>query len=292
MYESHFSTQVPTCFHFGDKVTHVSKAGMMNYSTTSEVNNQCDVSNEKVCSITSNNTINQNSTDNLSRMGRLKDRYDEWEKVTSNPFILGVIRDGYKLPFKEVPEQTELKNNKSARDNTQFVKGEVQKLLAKGCVEKVEIRPSVVNPITVATNKSGKKRLVLDIRHLNKCLAKFKFKYKDVSVARQLFQKGTHLFSWDLRSAYHHINVFPPHRDYLGFPLEEKKGQVTRYYVFCSLPFGLSTSGYIFSKVVRVLVQFWRTAGHLVVMFLEDGLGGHKSRYNAVESSRYRLKAV
>ena len=115
MYESHFSTQVPTCFHFGDKVTHVSKAGMMNYSTTSEVNNQCDVSNEKVCSITSNNTINQNSTDNLSRMGRLKDRYDEWEKVTSNPFILGVIRDGYKLLFKEVPEQTELKNNKSAR---------------------------------------------------------------------------------------------------------------------------------------------------------------------------------
>ena len=95
------------------------------------------------------------------------------------------------------------------------MKGEVQKLLAKGCVEKVEIRPSVVNPITVATNKSGKKRLVLDIRHLNKCLAKFKFKYKDVSVARQLFQKGTHLFSWDLRSAYHHISVFPPHRDYL-----------------------------------------------------------------------------
>ena len=112
------------------------------------------LSNEKVCSNTSYNTTNQNSTDNLSPMGRLKDRYDEWEKVTSNPFILGVIRDGYKLPFKEVPEQSELKN-KSARDNTQFVKEEVQKLLAKGCVEKVEERPSVVNPLTVATNKSG-----------------------------------------------------------------------------------------------------------------------------------------
>ena len=110
---------------------------MINYSTTSEVNNQCDVSSEKVCSITSNNTSNQNSTDNLSPMGRLKDRYDEWEKVISNPFIQGVIRDGYKLPFKEVPEQIELKNNKSARDNTQVVKEEVQNLLAKGTLSRL-----------------------------------------------------------------------------------------------------------------------------------------------------------
>ena len=33
-------------------------------------------------------------------MGRLKDRYDEWEKVMNTPFILGVIRDGYKLLLK------------------------------------------------------------------------------------------------------------------------------------------------------------------------------------------------
>ena len=133
----------------------------------------------------------------------------------------------------------------------------VQKLLAKGCVEQVEKRPTFVNPLTVAKNKSGKKRLVLDCRHLNKCLAKFKFKNEDISVARKLFEKGTHLFSWDLRSAYHHISVFPPHRDYLGFRLEEKQGQVTQYYLCCSLPFGLSTSGYIFSKVVK----FWFSFG-------------------------------
>ena len=102
----------------------------------------------------------------------------------------------------------------------------------------------MVNPLTVATNKSGKKRLVLDCRHLNDCLAKFKFKYEDATVARQLFDRGTHLFSWDLRSAYHHISVFSAHRQYLGFQLKE--GQVSKYYVFCALPFGLSTSGYVF----------------------------------------------
>ena len=95
-------------------------------------------------------------------------------------------------------------------------------------------------------------------------------------MARQLFDKGTNLFCYDLRSAYPNICVFPPHRQYLGFRMEGKQGQITKYYVFCALPFGLGTSGYIFSKVVRVLVQFWRAAGHLVVMFLDDGIGATK----------------
>ena len=56
---------------------------------------------------------------------------------------------------------------------------------------------------------------------------------------------------------------------------------------FCALPFGLSNSGYIFFKVVRVLVQFWRASGHLVVMFHDDGIGGHKDYHKAIESSSY-----
>ena len=79
--------------------------------------------------------------------------------------------------------------------------------------------------------------------------------------------------------------MFSAHRQYLGFQL--KKGQVSKYYVFCALPFGLSTSGYVFSKVIRVLVQFWRASGHLVVMFLDDGIGGHKSLHRAIESSSH-----
>ena len=129
-----------------------------------------------------------------------------------------------------IPQPVELKNNKSARNNKQFVYEEVQKLLSNGCIQEVESRPPVVNPLTVATNKSGKKRLVLDCQHLNDCLAKFKFKYEDATVARQLFDKGTHLFSWELRSAYNHISEFSAHRQYLGVQLRE--GQVSKYYVF------------------------------------------------------------
>ena len=140
--------------------------------TIAEVINQYDASSEKVYSI--GNSCNQKIESNPSPMGRLKRRYGEWEEVTSSPFILGVIKDGYKLPFKVIPQPVELKDNKSARDNTQFVYEEVQKLLSNGCIQEVESRPAVVNPLTVATNKAGKKRLVLDCRHLNDCYLNMK----------------------------------------------------------------------------------------------------------------------
>ena len=64
------------------------------------------------------------------------------------------------------------------------------------------------------------------------------------STARVIFNKGNFCFSYDLKSSYHHIEIFDTDRTYLGFQWENK------YYVFNVLPFGLATSGYIFSKVV------------------------------------------
>ena len=57
-------------------------------------------------------------------------------------------------------------------------------------------------------------------------------------------------------------------KEYLGFKWNNK------YYVFKILPFGLSTAGYIFSKVMREIVKFWRTKGYKIVLYLDDGIGG------------------
>ena len=58
-------------------------------------------------------------------------------------------------------------------------------------------------------------------------------------------------------------------------------------YVYNSLCFGLATAGHIFSKVVRVMVAFWRSKGHKVITFLDDGLGGDRSYQSALESSNF-----
>ena len=70
-------------------------------------------------------------------------------------------------------------------------------------------------------------------------------------------------------------------KEYLGFKWRSK------YYVFKVLPFGLSTAGYIFSKVMREVLKFWRAKGYKIVIYLDDGMGGaatlHAAKYMSSE---------
>lgn len=59
------------------------------------------------------------------------------------------------------------------------------------------------------------------------------------------------------------------------------------YYVFNSLPFGISTAGHNFTKTIRVLIKYWRSLGHRIVMVLDDGIGGHRDYINALELSQF-----
>ncbi len=53
------------------------------------------------------------------------------------------------------------------------------------------------------------------------------------------------------------------------------------------LPFGISVAGFIFTKTLRVVVKHWRSLGHKVVMFLDDGLGGHRNLDGATEMAGF-----
>ena len=55
-----------------------------------------------------------------------------------------------------------------------------------------------------------------------------------------------------------------------------------KFYEFKVLPFGLTSAPYVFTKVVRQLVRYWRGRGDPILMYLDDGIGGDMS----VESSR------
>ena len=96
-----------------------------------------------------------------SPVGRLKNSMHEWEKkIGASRYILSVIENGYTLPLKTTPQKVYLKNNRSARDNPNFVSEEISNLLRKGVISESKNQPDVVNPLTVAHNKAGKPRLV------------------------------------------------------------------------------------------------------------------------------------
>ena len=79
---------------------------------------------------------------------------------------MNVIENVYTLPLKTEPQKVCLRNNKSARENANFVSEEINNLLQKGVVSECEKQPHVVYSLTVAFNKASKPRLVLDCRHI------------------------------------------------------------------------------------------------------------------------------
>ena len=98
--------------------------------------------------------------------------------------------------------------------DTYFVSEAISDLLRTKCVEILDHQPDIVNPLSVSVQRSGKKRLILDLRHVNLYVFKRKFRCEDISVAIQIFSKGFYLFKFNLKSGYHLVEIFPEHRDF------------------------------------------------------------------------------
>lgn len=220
----------------------------------------------------------------VSVRGRLRKCIQFWKDIGASPFILGVIEFGYKLPLLQIPPPFVAANNNSALREAVFVEGAISDLLNLECITEVFEPPAIINPLSVSIQKSGKKRLILDLRHVNQYLFKSKFRCEDVSIAKQVLNSGDFMFSFDLKSGYHHVDIFPEHRQYLSFSWTFSSG-ITRYFQFSVLPFGISSAPYLFTKLLKPLVKKWRSEGKSIVVFLDDGLGAALNYIKAKISS-------
>ena len=89
------------------------------------------------------------------------------------------------------------------------------------------------------------------------------------------------VFSFDLKSGYHHVDIFPEHRKYLAFSWDFH----TRYFQLTALPFGLSSAPFIFTKLLKPLETHWRSRGIPIAIFFDDEVGARASlgvaKYNS-----------
>jgi hypothetical protein len=140
--------------------------------------------------------------------------------------------------------------------------------------------------LTVAFSRAGKPRLVLDCRYINECIHQSKFKFEDGSVARQLFN-FIFKFRYDLKGAYHHIEICQEHRKYLDFSWVYKGKSI--YFVFNVLPFGIASAGHILTKLLKEVVKYRRNQDLKIIMYLDDGLVG-ASDFDSAEKDSFYIK--
>ena len=131
----------------------------------------------------------------------------------------------------------------------------ISELIERGCVEKVLNPSRFINSLRVVQQSDGKCKLILDLSYLNRFIWKKSVRFEDIRTMFDLFQSGYFFFTIDLKYGYHHVEIFPDHRQYLSFSWNF--GSVVKFFVFIVLAFGLSSAQYIFSKLVRSLVNYW-----------------------------------
>jgi len=91
---------------------------------------------------------------------------DFWEHtLKAGPWVMEIIRHGYKVPFISEPDQDVLPNNASVRDNMEVTEGLIMELLQQGVLKMVSTKPHCVSPLGLVTrviNGEEKHRLIFD----------------------------------------------------------------------------------------------------------------------------------
>ncbi len=186
------------------------------------------------------------------------------------------------MPFFELPSEKVFNNNYSALSHREFVEEQIFDLYINNCIREVQF-PFVSNPLSVSVQSSGKKRLILDLRYINKSLQKKKVKFEDLRTAQKYLSPMSWMFSFDMKAGYHHVPIAFEHQKMLGFSWDFGFGP--RFFVFRVLPFGLSAAPWLFTKLMRPLVKYWRGLGFPLVLYLDDALGIAPSWELAVKTS-------
>ena len=94
------------------------------------------------------------------------------DSIQALDFVLDIIRNGYKILFRETPLPYSIEKRSSACRQYSFVEGAISELMSRGCLREASEYPQFCNPLHVAVQSSGKLRLILDLSHLNRFVVK------------------------------------------------------------------------------------------------------------------------
>ena len=207
-----------------------------------------------------------------------------FKKLGAPPYVVDTLTHGHYPQLTDEVPQYDKRNNNSYYEHKEFADGEVLKLIKKGRVEIVKEKPFIVNPLSVAVQRT-KLRLILDCSYLNSFVSVPRFKYEDVKDGINYFRKDYYLFKWDLRDGYHQISIHPDFQKYLGFRIHHEGKEV-----FCQYkvsPFGLKDMPYLYTKIFRVLVRHWRSIGLSTIKYLDDGICFSRTEEEGLEASKH-----
>ena len=213
---------------------------------------------------------------------RLGDRAQFWRGLGASDMVMDWVENGFMAWFgEEVPHMTKANQDScfEPRAHFDFISASMEALVARGVVgvwDRNWGEPRVTSPLKVVPKKGNKFRLILDLSRLNKYLTFPRFRYDSITKVPELFESGDYMFAWDAKDGYWHVNL---HVDMWQFMCFQWEGRVL---FFRQMPFGLAPACWVFTKLMRVTVDYLRRQGLKVLAYIDDGLAGAQPLAEAV----------
>jgi len=218
--------------------------------------------------------------------GRLTHFLPFWLTITTDTWVLEVVRSGYSIELDDQPPWSGLRPTKQPPSAVATLTEEVEGLVRKGAV--IPVSPDQVmqghySTYFIVPKKDGGLRPILNLKFFNRNVRKRKFKMETLKSIIAAVSPRQWLASVDLKDAYFHVPIARCHHKYLRFLWQ---GQAYEYRV---LPFGLSSAPRVFTKVLAPVIAHLRKHGVQVYAYLDDILIASDSQSAAHEAVRLAL---
>lgn len=223
--------------------------------------------------------------------GRLSFYYNQWLQITNDKTILSWVR-GYSIPLIEAPVQYSIPSNNKGFSNKEclVIENCISDMLKKNVISIcLPCEGQFISPVFTIPKPNGKHRFILNLKQLNKFVLTDHFKMEDHRTALKLLDTNYYMATIDLQDAYFLISITKSDRKLLRFLWN------SQLYEFNVLPFGLCTAPYVFTKLLKPIMYYLRSAGLISVNYLDDFLCIGKTFdecYRNVKSTMNLLKSL
>ena len=198
--------------------------------------------------------------------GRVSWFVQNWEKIVQDPWVLSVVRTGYRIEWLSRPSQSAAPLQPTfSQDMNLLVDTEVQEMLLKGAIEEVVPVPGqYVSSIFLVSKKDGGSRPVINLKQLNHLVLYEHIQMEGLGTLLNSVATGEFLTKLDLKDVYFTLPIHQVDRKYLRFRWGGK------LYQFRVLPFGLSSAPRVFTRVLKAPMAFLQKQGLKSVVYLDD----------------------
>ena len=202
----------------------------------------------------------------VNNLGDISKCLPQWCRITHDPFVLGVVKDGIVLDLCKLPlchnvrPPTTFNAHRSA-----IIDSELHLLCQKGVIQPTSLTDGAFVSTVFVTEKPDETfRMILNLKKLNECVSYVHFKMESLQNVLQIIRSGVWMGSIDLKDAYYSVRVRPDQQKYFIFYWRHA------YYEYIRMPNGYAQAPLLFTKILKKPFRFLRKHGLESVVYIDD----------------------